>query len=93
VDSIKLSQYRLPDNFVYLDWAFSSRCAPFNREGPPSNLGPCVGLARPKLDQDLGSIKGRVTLPDLTVSWPSSPGGAVSYTLMIWVEGPKGIIF
>ncbi len=67
-DQINLQNFKLHDNqWSFYDYQFEYRYMYFNKSGVGSWNDLCPKLA--KLDQDLGNIKGKTSLPPVTVSW------------------------
>jgi hypothetical protein len=93
-DKINLQNLKLPNGYTFYDYQLITTCLSYDASGVGSWHWEGCTKSNAKLDQNLGSIKGKTSLPDVTVSWYCEAyGSGTAYTLTINVEGPKGVVW
>ncbi len=89
-DTIYLQNIQLKNYWTFNTYQFFYQCMALN-SNTPTYTGPCA-VNWAKLDQNLGDIHGKQTLPNVTVSWMHESQQGVAYTLLILIEGAKGTV-
>ncbi len=87
-DTIYLQNIQLRNYWTFNTYQFYYQCMSLS-SNTPTYTGPCA-VNWAKLDQNLGDIHGKQTLPNVTVSWMHNSQAGVAYTLLILIEGAKG---
>ena len=90
-DTIYLQRIQLRNYWTFQALQFYSQCMILG-SAQPSYSDFCGALGNAVLDQNLGDIKGKQWLPNVTVSWNHNGQSGIAYTLLILVGGAKGTV-